>query len=136
MPFGVRRHLPEGARYITFLRDPVERTLSQYYSVRAGINEASLERDVALDEVIARDLIADNLQTRMLSDELDPTAAPSEEMLAQAKTNLRDGFAAFGVVERFDESFLLVMRRLGSRRRPIAAGESPTGFEATRSHPT
>ena len=29
------------------------------------------------------------------------------------QTNLRDGFAAFGVVERFDETFLLVMRRLG-----------------------
>ena len=32
VPYGLfRRHLPEDTRYMTFLREPVDRVLSHYY---------------------------------------------------------------------------------------------------------
>ncbi len=53
--------------------------------------------------------ILDNLQTRMLSDLEDPFGVPaSDELLARAKESLGSGFAAFGLVERFDESLLVL----------------------------
>ena len=61
-------------------------------------------------------MIFDNLQTRMLSDELDPAATVTDEMLEQAKGNLGEVFLAFGLSERFDESLVLIMRRLGLAR--------------------
>ncbi len=35
LPFGIYQYLPSDSRYITFLRDPVERTLSHYYRARS-----------------------------------------------------------------------------------------------------
>ena len=119
-PFGIRRYLPDETRYVTLLREPIERTLSQYYSM-LGLSSKwksnPLPKGAALEDVLAqRDVIFDNLQTRMLSDELDPAATVTDEMLEQAKRNLGEVFLAFGLSERFDESLVLIMRRLGLAR--------------------
>jgi hypothetical protein len=117
VPFGIRRYLPDETRYITLLREPIERTLSQYYSMLGFSSKWKsnpLPKGAALEDVLAqRDVIFDNLQTRMLSDELDPAATVTDEMLEQAKRNLGEVFLAFGLSERFDESVVLIMRRLG-----------------------
>jgi hypothetical protein len=117
VPFGIRRYLPDETRYVTLLRDPIERTLSQYYSMLGFSSKWKsnpLPKGAALEDVLAqRDVIFDNLQTRMLSDELDPAATVNDEMLEQAKRNLDEIFLAFGLAERFDESVILIMRRLG-----------------------
>jgi len=117
VPFGIRRYLPDETRYITLLREPIERTLSQYYSMLGFSSKwksKPLPKGAPLEDVLAqRDVIFDNLQTRMLSDELDPGATVTDEMLEQAKRNLGDAFLAFGLSERFDESAVLIMRKLG-----------------------
>lgn len=104
VPFAIRRYLPEDTRYVTFLREPVERALSQYYSMKT---------QRSLEDFAARRNLVENVQTRMLSDVVDPAARVDEEVLEQAKRNLDTGFAAFGLSERFDESLVLVTRRLG-----------------------
>ena len=112
LPFGIRDRLPAGSRFVTLLRDPVERTLSQYNLLATTVK--TLPGDGSLEAVLAAgDLIYDNLQTRMLSDAPEPIGEVDEQMLEEAKENLRSGFAAFGIVERFDESLVLLAEPLG-----------------------
>ena len=54
----------------------------------------------------------------------EPFGEVTDEMLEQAKHNLRDDIVYFGLTERFDESLVLAKRRLGFRSilyRPLPA---------------
>ncbi len=116
LPFAVREALPEDTRFVTFLRDPVERTLSQYYGLQKLSRRKELPGDGSLGAVLAEgDIIYDNLQTRMLADDDEPVGDVDEETVEQAKDNLRSRFLAFGLVERFDESLVLIKRALELR---------------------
>jgi hypothetical protein len=146
-PYGIYQeaNLPPDTRYITFLREPVDRVLSHYYrhvhlpglgdAERAtrgqGRRARSLEE--ALGEVRLPQLR--NLCTRFLCShptlgELPPSA------LDEAKENLRT-FAFVGIQERFEESILLLQRTLGLGRVPYrdlhvsAAGSRPSVDEIT-----
>jgi hypothetical protein len=130
-PLGIRDLLPADReiRYFTLLRDPVERTLSHYFQIResdAGRNLAvgakqeslglvALPEDPSIDDTIKAGYIQDNLQTRMLSGAREPFGDVTEEMLEQAKENLRERIAVFGLTERFDDFLALAGRRLGFR---------------------
>ncbi len=115
LPFAVRDVLPADTRYVTFLRDPVERTLSQYYGLLKPTRRKPLPGDGSLAAVLeAGDLVYDNLQTRMLSGEDEPVGQFDESMLERAKENLA-ALTAFGLAERFDESLVLFQRALGLR---------------------
>jgi hypothetical protein len=134
VPFGIAKYLPDDSRYVTLLRDPVERTLSHYHGMlkRWRTNEENTRQDVPLEDAIGRALICDNLQTRMLSDVPDGQATVTEHLLEQAKANLSNCFLAFGVLERFDESLVLIMQRLGLRPPVVPKrreSERPRGSE-------
>jgi hypothetical protein len=124
VPYGsFRRHLPQSTRYMTFLREPVDRVLSHYYrhihirdtsrsgqpKQRAGarIKAASIEQ--AMVEMGMPQL--NNLSTRFLSGH-EPTAELPESALEDAKGNLRT-FAFVGIQERFEESVVLLQHMLG-----------------------
>jgi FkbM family methyltransferase len=112
IPFGARVHLPSGSIYVTLLRDPVARTLAHYRYLRSA--KDALPPDRSLEATLAAgDLIHDNLQTRMLCDDPEPVGEVGPAMLEQAKENLRSGLAAFGIIERFDESVVLLGQELG-----------------------
>jgi len=131
IPFGVHRWLPQGARYITMLRDPVEWTLSFHSFVQrmpffdedpdlaAFRDVRSLNIDGFVDFLI-RSNMAD-LQTRHISGQMDlrnllpPHEPMTSDSLDCAKRKLRADFECVGVVERFDESLLLMKRKLGWR---------------------
>ncbi len=128
IPYGLyARYLPPDTRYVTFLRNPVERVLSHYHfharkrpeklrtiwgreDPAATVGEAD---DVSLEAGLARGIsIYNNFATRFLwgaeslEDELSPDA------LERAKANL-DRFSFVGVTERLDESLVLLGRVLG-----------------------
>jgi hypothetical protein len=111
-----RAHLPEDTRYVTLLRDPVERVLSHYHGhIRRTprTEEAGVVTTGSLDEAVERRLPEiSNLATRLLCG----SAAPMEELpanaLEQAKANLGE-FDFVGITERFDESIVLMQRALG-----------------------
>ena len=120
--FGVHNHLPESSAYFTFLRDPIERTISHYYYVLSRPEEFEIakyiaEENIGFHEALERELIRDiqNVQTRMIAGlPYDfPPNTYTEEHLEIAKHNLSNHFAVVGLVERFDESLLLLKRAFG-----------------------
>jgi hypothetical protein len=145
LTFGWVDRLPANSRWITVLRDPVERTLSQYYyfvdppprrSGRPGAGfvppwlpapTASLTLDEALTE---RGYIPPDLQTRMLCGLLSPYDPLPEDALAQAKRNLDERFVYVGTTERFTEFLALLNLELGwptvAYRRSNANPKRPT----------
>jgi hypothetical protein len=144
IPLGIREYLPEyvakgrEVRYFTFLREPIDRSLSHYFAIReqrAGSAQqpkfarSPLPEEPTLDDMLEGGHIHDNLHTRMLSGLPEPFGEVSEEMLEQAKRNLREGLVFFGLTERFDESLVLAKQRLGLRS--ILA--KPSGHSRQRS---
>jgi hypothetical protein len=121
VPLGIRDYLPQDRelRCFTFLREPVDRTLSHFFQVREMHDESgprrlpTLPADATLDDAVQAGLIHDNLHTRMLSGLAEPFGEVSDDMLERAKQSLREGLAVFGLTERFDESLVLLKRRLG-----------------------
>jgi hypothetical protein len=126
--FGLSDRLPTDARYVTVLRDPVERTLSHYYFLvrppakRGGLAGAGFvppwlpepSPELTLDECLTeRGYIPDNLQTRMLCGLVSPYDPLPEGALEQAKDNLRDRFVYVGTTERFEEFLALLNLELG-----------------------
>ena len=121
LPLGSRGQLPPERDYefFTFLREPVDRTLSHYFQVlittagRRRVKQPPIALDATLEEAVASGHIFSDLQTRMLSGFADPFDEVTDEMLAAAKRNLREELSFFGLAERFDESLLLAKLRLG-----------------------
>jgi hypothetical protein len=113
IPFGIRASLPDDTRYVTFLRDPIDRTLSHYHRIMEVRKRDPLPEGTTLEQILSEGIyLHDNLQTRMLSDHPAPFDDVTEEMLEQAKANLENAFAAIGLVERFDESLVFFQREL------------------------
>jgi hypothetical protein len=121
MEFGLHRHLPFPARYLTMLRHPVDRVVSNYYYILRApehpFHEEMKQRPMSLREYVANGTQQDNGQTRLLSGAQDlPFLQCTRVHLETAKANLREHFAAVGLAERFDESLLLFQREFGWRR--------------------
>jgi hypothetical protein len=126
LPLLALEYLPVSTRNFTFLRDPVERTISHYFfladqrekgerGVRAKTS-AAIRRGADLRSALKADLLfPDNLQTRMLADDPAVGGRCTERMLEEAKRNLSRKFRVFGLVERFDESLVLFWRTFNWR---------------------
>jgi hypothetical protein len=107
VPYGLyREHLPGDTRYITLLREPVDRVISHYYRHLAGKPRTLPD---ALESGAPQ---LTNLMTRFLCGHADILGKLSDGALDDAKANL-EGFAFVGFQERFDESLLLLLERLG-----------------------
>jgi hypothetical protein len=123
VPLGIaddlERRLPgRDLRPFTFLREPVDRTLSHFFAIRErqrAYQLPPLAPDATLDEALERGYIHDNLHTRMLSGLAEPFGEVDEQMLERAKDNLSRRLVLFGLTERFDESLVLAQLRLGLR---------------------
>jgi hypothetical protein len=123
MPLGLHAALPQPSTYVTMLREPLERVVSDYYYLlrtpTAKFHDEVTSRRMSLADLVRSGISVefDNEQTRLLGD--DPWVefgACSTEMVDAAKRNLRERFAAVGLVERFDLSLLVMARALGWRR--------------------
>ncbi|WP_428568202.1 MAG: sulfotransferase family 2 domain-containing protein [Solidesulfovibrio sp. DCME] len=107
-------------RAFTFLREPVDRVISEYFFLRAWpqqhlhglLNEPGM--DLRAYVTSGHQLLrykGANFMTRVLSG-LDPDDRP-QAALDTARENLRRRFVCFGLTERFDESLLLLADALG-----------------------
>jgi hypothetical protein len=124
VPYGLfREHLPAGTRYMTFLREPVDRVLS-HFSRHTFAKDPRVEKAIRrpgkglvpssseerwqvaadlLDEALVEGPEFNNLATRLLCGEPEPWGDLSRHAVHAAKANLRR-FAFVGIQERFDES--------------------------------
>lgn len=127
--FGLHIYFDSPCRYLTLLRDPIERVISHYASIRARAGHPwhrrlvesgiSLEEWVRLGDADA----ADNLQVRWLATregENFPFRQMPRELLAEAKRVLARRIELFGITERFDDTVRLFARVLGWRE-PVVA---------------
>ncbi|MCC5785592.1 MAG: sulfotransferase family 2 domain-containing protein [Phycisphaerales bacterium] len=134
--YGVHERLPEPSHYMTFLREPVDRTLSAFSHCK---KQGHIPQDMPLEQFVS-ELPAnpvwqtDNAQVRYLAGEnglIDtrPVGEVDRAMLDLAKERLDDMFFV-GLMERFDESVILLGRKLGWSR--LAYGRSNVNPDRAR----
>jgi hypothetical protein len=126
-PYGAfRDRLPRDTRYMTFLREPVDRVLSHYYRhihvedprragrVRKRPSQGWAAKAESLKEALVELRLPqiNNLATRFLCGHRTPIGDLPASAVDDAKQNLRE-FAFVGIQERFDESLVLLQRTLG-----------------------
>jgi len=139
--FGLAEQVLPEATFVTILREPVARTLSQYRFLTAsgdgaGLVPPWLDGDVGgltLTEAFDRGYLLDDLQTRMLCGLRSPYDELPDDALERAQANLRDRFAYVGTTERFDELLAALNLALGW---PAAAYERAREGAIASTHPT
>ena len=111
MFYGIHECLPQGATYMTMLRDPVPRALSAYYFIlRRPLNP--FHRKVKRERLTVEDCLRlfprrQNLQCKMIAGVKDAAIA-DERLLDMAKEHLAKSFSVVGICERFEESLMLI----------------------------
>jgi hypothetical protein len=139
IPFGLHEYLPQQSRYITMLRDPVNRVISHYnYAARRPdhyLHDTIIKKKMSLSDYVSSGVTheMDNAQVRLLSGHDDdlPFGSCDRLMLEQAKHNLTNYFHVIGLVERFDESVLLMKEKLNWRWPPIYVSRKVRAHKAS-----
>ncbi|WP_332694852.1 sulfotransferase family 2 domain-containing protein [Halalkalibacter lacteus] len=109
-PFGVHQYFTNPCTYITMLREPTDRIISQYYFIRSRpkhtqyqkVSRMSLEEYQLQPENI-------NQQTRFISGQVESPITLLD--LEQAKENIEKYFSFVGITEMFNESLFLLQKR-------------------------
>ena len=130
VPFGLHEYLPQPADYIAMVRNPVDRVISEYFFlIRTKDHPAHpAVKDLSFYDYVTKGVLASqvkNTQTRIIAGagggfKLSSYEKPlSRRTLQIAKANIQQHYILVGLVERFDETLLLLKRALGWRMRDI-----------------
>lgn len=119
--YGAHEWLPGLWRYVSFLREPVDRVVSLYYYIRGRPKHKRHELALLpLHEFVKSDAMSDaeNGMTRFLAGRSDvgirPKESPAtEDDLATALRRL--DYMDIGITEHYGESVAMLCRRLGWR---------------------
>ena len=135
MIFGLHASVPRPSTYITLLREPVARTVSQYRHVlrtkHHRLHEAAVSGGLTLERyVCGGDAIeVDNGQTRALAgDAATPFGECTDALLEMALQNLDDHVVVAGLTERFDEMLIMLGAEFGWQNLYyVRTNTAPTG---------
>ena len=120
VPYGLHRFTNRPVRYITFLRDPIDRAISFYYFVQQDGDHPSTRHplcdyaeSVSLKEFYQNKAFQ-NYQTRFISGFLGTkfynvfgSKLLQSTVLNGAKRNLKEHYECFGLLEERDKSLAL-----------------------------
>ena len=137
MPFGLHQFIDRPATYVTMLRDPIDRVVSDFYYVfqtpdhplyeeitsggmdiatyfesRAALHEGNDQTRLLSGVESVNRRILEGADTRRIAVEQAPV---THETLTIAQQNLATHFISVGISERFDESVLLLREAMGWR---------------------
>lgn len=135
MPFGAHRILPQESTYITLMRDPVRRILSEYFAGKFRISHQYHRqvKNLSASEFAARNA-NNNAQTKMIAGLSNSYDFLQEECTAEvlkvAKDNLRGYFSLVGITERFDDTLALAKCLFGWRVPYYAVFNTRRGSQA------
>jgi Sulfotransferase family len=124
VPYGVHKKIARRVSYFAFMREPLARSLSQYYHVMDETRDSALRRTMIEYDFDFRKAIEDgvalplnNDQTRMLigSDKV----FLEENDLDQAKAIIERDYLLVGTHERLRESLDLLFDKLDFRHRDL-----------------
>jgi Sulfotransferase family len=109
--YGIHEFLPQGATYITMLREPVARFLSAYYFLQRRPLHP-MHRKVKSERIGVEDFIRltprrQNLQCSLIAG-IKSNGKCEASTLEIAKENLVKSFSVVGISERFEESLMLI----------------------------
>ena len=114
--YGQHVAIPQPVRYITIMRDPVERVISLYCHFLNDEQNALHEevKRTDIQEFVGKNIDgqACNQQTMMLAGRRLPLPANGSELLEIAKKNVDENILVTGFTERFDETLVLTRRLL------------------------
>ncbi len=119
MHYGMHAYLKGECTYMTMLREPVDRFVSQFYYSKATGNEAVSrqirEETISLEQYITERLApwAFNAQTRHLSGVQEYEKPCTEAMFQKALQHLNAEKMLVGLLEEFDKSLILFKDQLG-----------------------
>lgn len=130
LDFGIHDDIGKDYRYATMIRNPIERIISHYYYVQRQPNhylydQAFKENNFSLAQYVENGLSPElnNGQVRMLigaggfhkknyTKHKIPFGKCELWMLEEAKMNIEKHFVFCGVQEKFDESLILMKKKL------------------------
>jgi hypothetical protein len=138
-PFGLHRALPGRSRYLTVLRDPVERVVSHYQfhvKVLAQLQAEGVRARSPLQTAIEGGRLAledyargtapappPNLMARWIAG-VGRSAAGDPEIVTRARANIERRFLGIGFIHRLQGFIDLVAERLGWEDPPVAGTEN------------
>ncbi|MCP4422694.1 MAG: sulfotransferase family protein [Chloroflexi bacterium] len=113
--YGIHNFLQGDSKYFTFLRNPVERIISEYYFIlrapKTPYYQHVTQNNLGLKEVVESEnplIMMHNSQTIILAGAWRAGIKEcTDEILNQAKRNLREHFIV-GLTEKFDDSLCLL----------------------------
>jgi len=116
--FGIHEFYGIEARYVTFVRHPVDRVISLYrHQAREPGSEYHqlIARDMTLKDLLRSEQYPqfNNHMVRIIAGLPDSEPAHDRHLLERAEANLDLHFDFVGLTERFDESVALLGKTLG-----------------------
>ena len=105
MPYGLHRLIPTDCSYFTYVREPVDRVLSEYYYiVETPENQNHLQvNGLSISQYLTGDIFLPNLQSRMISGNLNQNATTGE-LIESAIYHLKNMYDFVGVYENLTDS--------------------------------
>jgi galactose-3-O-sulfotransferase len=143
--YGIHEFLPQGATYITMLREPVARFLSSYYFILRRplhpLHRKLKRKRLGVEDYLRLIPHRHNFQCRLIAG-VEDIAPGDERLLDIAKENLTRSFSVVGICERFEESLMLIAKTFGwevpyYENRKVSKNRSrvdPSSLEIIREH--